>query len=1810
MEEDDGLLTAGFAIDTQGAFSELQRFYQFFDQGTIRVLDEMAQIEKATGGMMQLGPATREVSAFSTAAKRELVGVKETADTIATGVTGLATAFATTGSAATREARALAREKTATATAGEALIRQLTREADALGKTKEEMRAAKVEAIALAASQQGNTDLADRLLAAARAREASANAVAEAEEAAARRIAAATEQQAQALRSAAVAHQMFEAKVREGVVAMAAADREAAQFEAAVTRVQNRIDPSAASLAKLRTELDEAKAAFDRGRIGAEGFEQEQARIVAAAGKLYGPQRELTSVTQELGVAQRFTANETLNLSRQFQDIGVTAAMGMNPLMIMVQQGPQIYDVLAQARQRGVGAAAAFAQMGKDVTGYAVAGLQRLLPLLNPTTLGLAATAVAVVAVGRAMGSYGAALERFETTASGIGRTSGQTAAQLEKISEAAAVSGERSLSATRDSVAAFAAAGIQGEQTLTGLASVVDKYAKLTGQDAPAAQAALAQAMKDPAAAADTFTQSLGLLTGAQYEHIRQLSASGDQEKAASELTRILTADIAANSHQTTGLAHVMDMLGNAVSGVSTMFGKLDQRIRQAGASYDAWLKKNIGGWAVDLIGTGNQMPKGPNPNAGRNQDQIAALNISGSMNTSGMREINTLLQQQRVIQKGLADTTGLTSTQVQRLQHDYAAVTDTLNANRNASGAWITTQERAHLIAVAQDKLASARTQKEKAAAQQQITRLQLGTQVLTNQERQTQALDAYNKVADKYSKPKTDHHAATLVNEAKAVEAQITNLYKLADAYRVSGAAALLAEARVKAESEAIKKKGDIEEFIARQQRLAIAQRVMDANRASASLNDQSAVQERANRMVEAGLLPMAKASQYIQDQVALLPTLAALRAAAEIKDQKAYAESTRALNNLTAAQDRFNTARQQAQYDSAMKSGGEQIEQLQLEGRLIGANDAARTHALATLKATQEAAKFTEMSPDKQQAYIDQQVKIADVAFAIAQAQRDWNEALTFTADKWDLIARNVQNAASGMADAFGAVGKAIGDVGAIYATFAAQRERSDQAHRSALAASGSEAERDRIDAKFALQNATARIGLYGDMTAAAKGFFKEGSDGYKAMATAEKVFRAVEFALSVKSIAQDAVETGSKLASSAARTAAHAVEAVVKAISSLPFPLNIAAGAATIAALAGIGVSVVGALSGGNKNTLAPANSGTGTVLGNSEAKSESIKNAIDALKAVDLITNSYSRQMAASLKSIDSQIGNVASLVVRSGVNDSKSTVAEGFKPNTIGSLLGNIPLIGGFLSSLFGSKTTVLGNGLYGGAQSLGSILSGGFNAQAYTDIEKTSKFLGITTSKKTSTQYNAVDPTLGNQFTLILRSFNDAINAAAGPLGQSTQAIQDRLNGFVVNIGKIDLKGLTGDQIQEKLNAVFGAAADNMAAAAFPGIERFQKVGEGAFQTLVRVSSTVEAVTTALDQLGASTRSLGIDAKLGLADQFDSMSDLTSAVGSYFDAFYSKEEQAAAKTQQLTTVFGSLGLTLPATLAGFRQLVEAQDLSTAAGQATYATLLKLAPAFADLKSSMEGAKSAADILSEQQNLQRQLLELNGDTAAIRALDLAKVDVSNRALQEQVWAIQDAQKAADAAKQLSDAWSSVGNSIEDEIKRIRGLSDNGGAGSFAQAMGQFNAATIAARGGDMDAAKSLPGLSQALLKLAADNATSRQELDRVQAQTAASLEQTNAVIAAIANGNPLTAATSTVAAAASTAQTSAPAAAAANDDVLTELKSLREEVAGMRKDNSLGQAAIAGHARRTADTLDTVTRESGGTAVAVASAA
>lgn len=97
----------------------------------------------------------------------------------------------------------------------------------------------------------------------------------------------------------------------------------------------------------------------------------------------------------------------------------------------------------------------------------------------------------------------------------------------------------------------------------------------------------------------------------------------------------------------------------------------------------------------------------------------------------------------------------------------------------------------------------------------------------------------------------------------------------------------------------------------------------------------------------------------------------------------------------------------------------------------------------------------------------------------------------------------------------------------------------------------------------------------------------------------------------------------------------------------------------------------------------------------------------------------------------------------------------------------------------------------------------------------------------------------------------------------------------------------------------------------------------------------------------------------------------------------------------------------------------------------------------------------------------------------------------------------------------ASAADSIKSAWQSITDSVWGEVKRIRGLLEGSGQDGFAAAQARFSIASAQANAGDQDAYKSLPELSRAMLDLAENNTSTLIELQRIRAQTAASLTAT-----------------------------------------------------------------------------------------------
>ncbi len=166
-----------------------------------------------------------------------------------------------------------------------------------------------------------------------------------------------------------------------------------------------------------------------------------------------------------------------------------------------------------------------------------------------------------------------------------------------------------------------------------------------------------------------------------------------------------------------------------------------------------------------------------------------------------------------------------------------------------------------------------------------------------------------------------------------------------------------------------------------------------------------------------------------------------------------------------------------------------------------------------------------------------------------------------------------------------------------------------------------------------------------------------------------------------------------------------------------------------------------------------------------------------------------------------------------------------------------------------------------------------------------------------------------------------------------------------------------------------------------------------------------------------------------------------------------------------------------------------------------------------------------------AEQVAGQRTALERRILELQGDTTAIRALELAALDETLRPLQERVWELEDeakaeerrkaaADRAREAARALQDAWQSLSDSLLGEVQRLRGIIDARGEGALAQLQGQFAVATAQARAGDQSAAQQLPALSQAIERLAAESGMSALDVDFIRGQLAGSLAQTAATLA------------------------------------------------------------------------------------------
>lgn len=288
-----------------------------------------------------------------------------------------------------------------------------------------------------------------------------------------------------------------------------------------------------------------------------------------------------------------------------------------------------------------------------------------------------------------------------------------------------------------------------------------------------------------------------------------------------------------------------------------------------------------------------------------------------------------------------------------------------------------------------------------------------------------------------------------------------------------------------------------------------------------------------------------------------------------------------------------------------------------------------------------------------------------------------------------------------------------------------------------------------------------------------------------------------------------------------------------------------------------------------------------------------------------------------------------------------------------------IGAFIGD--KIGGWVDDAFGGgQEYTVGQGI------TGTFAKGSFSGNNYKDWQNdgSSGLFGIGASGSSSGRnLSAMDAAMAGNLGAGFAQLQAASAVMADSLGLDAERIASFSKTISVALGD------DAEANKKAIEGMFTGVADDLARTLLPDVAALAKSGEGAGATLSRLSASITSANKWLGLLRLSLFDVSVaggSAAAKLVDAFGSLESLATASQAYYEAYYTSAEKVADSQASMSKTLATLGLRLPSSNAAFRQLVGALDLTTESGQQSYATLLKLAPQFA--QTAAEADKLATD--------------------------------------------------------------------------------------------------------------------------------------------------------------------------------------------------------------------------------------------------
>ena len=410
-----------------------------------------------------------------------------------------------------------------------------------------------------------------------------------------------------------------------------------------------------------------------------------------------------------------------------------------------------------------------------------------------------------------------------------------------------------------------------------------------------------------------------------------------------------------------------------------------------------------------------------------------------------------------------------------------------------------------------------------------------------------------------------------------------------------------------------------------------------------------------------------------------------------------------------------------------------------------------------------------------------------------------------------------------------------------------------------------------------------------------------------------------------------------------------------------------------------------------------------AANGTGTVLGDINAKSESIRRAVEGSESGIGQLIGINQGMLYALRNLQSGISGASDRIARgsAGVNISSPGFQSG--EDVFNDLTGGaLPIFDQTLSlafDFFDKATDILTFGLV----DLGDLLGGksrrvdegvqiiGGYLSDLIDETVVNAFATFRVKKNVFDDYDTKERTqriggdVERQFAAVFGSLFDTVLQAGLAIGYDEQSVLDALNQGRIGTAKISLEGLSASQQKAELEAYFSGVFDDMAGGIFPFLEDFQKAGEGLGETLVRVANLVQVTDEAVNRLGLEFSNLAgrdlVAASERLIEAAGGIEQFINSMQGFIENFATDARQFELAQSDLTRALQSTNLQLPATRQQYYELLQAQDASTAAGAENVALLLKLQGVADEYYTQLEDYQTEAlqaqkDLISQQRAL------------------------------------------------------------------------------------------------------------------------------------------------------------------------------------------------------------------------------------------